>query len=97
MSDFKGRRYEVPHEKGTLVHPLLDRSKRMLDDLTAPVENIWPRRHPLFHTIKRIFVLKARDRAVIIRASRAQWVVATRWRWRSQPFSYRATGPGGLV
>jgi hypothetical protein len=37
-----------------------------------PVDKIGPRRYPLFHTIKRILVLKARDRAVIVRASRAQ-------------------------
>jgi hypothetical protein len=57
---------------------LLDRSKRMLDDLAAPVDKIGPRRYPLFHTIKRILVLKTRDRAVIVRASRAQWTVAAR-------------------
>jgi hypothetical protein len=44
----------------------------VLDDLTAPVENIWPCYYPIFHTIERILVLKARDSAVIVRASRAQ-------------------------
>ena len=68
QTEFGADFFEAAHEKGTL----LDRAKRMLDDLAAPVDKIGPRRYPLFHTIEGILVLKARDRAVIVRASRAQ-------------------------
>ena len=71
QTEFGADFFEATHEKGTLIHPLLDRSKRMLDDLAAPVDKIGPRRYPLFHTIEGILVLKARDRAVIVCASRA--------------------------
>jgi hypothetical protein len=33
------------HQKRTLVHPLLNRAKRVFDRLAALVENVWPLRY----------------------------------------------------
>ena len=39
--------FEALGEKGALIHPLLDRTERMLADLAAGVEYLGPRPHGL--------------------------------------------------
>ena len=51
--------FEAAHEEGSLVHPLLDRTERMLDDLAATVEKLRPRLQALSHAIERILVFEA--------------------------------------
>src|SRR5438105_11022282 len=46
------------HQKCTLVHPLLNRAKRVFDRLATLVENVGPLRYAGLHSIQYGLVLK---------------------------------------
>ena len=48
------------HQKSTLVHPLLDRAKRVFDRLSALVEDVGTLRYAGLHSIQYGLVLEAR-------------------------------------
>src|SRR3954447_15018302 len=54
---------QATHQECTLVHPLLDRAKRVLDRLATPVEDSGALREPRLHPVQDRFVRQARDRA----------------------------------
>jgi hypothetical protein len=68
---------EAAHQEGALIHPLLDAAERMLDDLAAAVENRRPRFEALGHAIENVLVFEAKNRAGVVRASRAHRAVTT--------------------
>ena len=75
--DKKAIKTRVCDAKRAPVHPLLDRSERMLDGLAAAVEDSGPRLQARRHAAERILVFKARDGATRgVGAARAQLAIA---------------------
>src|SRR6516162_6581931 len=65
------------HQKRTLVHPLLDRAKRVFNGLAALVEDIGALRYAGLHSVQHGLVLEARNGAELIaRALRTDCAVA---------------------
>ena len=66
---------QATHQKRTLVHPLLDRAKRVFDRLAASVEDVGALRHAGLHPVQDGLVLETRYRAELaagaLRADRA--------------------------
>ena len=54
------------HQKRTLVHPLLDRAKRVFIRLAALFKNVWPLRYAGLHSIQYGLVLETRYGAELI-------------------------------
>ena len=63
QAEFGANLLQATHQKRALVHPLLDRAKRVFDRLATPVENTGALREPRLHPVQDRFVLQARDRA----------------------------------
>jgi hypothetical protein len=63
QAEFGANILQATHQKCALVHPLLDRAKRMFDRLATPIENTGALREPRLHSVQDRFVLQARDRA----------------------------------
>src|ERR1700737_2863871 len=61
---------EALHQKGALVHPLLDAAEGMLDDLATPVEDFRPRLQAGGHPVEYRLVLQTRDPATVCGAPR---------------------------
>src|SRR3954467_2145563 len=57
---------QTSHQERTLVHPLLDRSKRVLDHLAAPAENVRVPLNARLHSVQHGFVLETRDAPVAV-------------------------------
>src|SRR4051795_9769529 len=69
---------QTSHQERTLVHPLLDRSKRVLDHIAAPAENVRVPLNARLHSVQHGFVLETRDAPVAVgRALRTQRTFAT--------------------
>jgi hypothetical protein len=67
---------QATHQKRTLVHPLLDRAKRVFDRLTTAIEDTGPLRQSRLHPVQYRFVLKPGDRAKLAtRALRADLAI----------------------
>jgi hypothetical protein len=49
---------ETAHQKGALVHPLFDRTERVLDDLAAPIQQLGPGLQAFGHPVQNRFVLQ---------------------------------------
>ena len=49
------------HQKGALIHPLLDRTEGMLDHLAPPDGNPGPRLQSRRHAVEHSLVLQPRD------------------------------------
>ena len=74
---------EAAHEQRTLVHPLLDRPKAMLDCFAADIEYLRPRRHAVQHRL----VLQPRQGPNTARAAWPQRAGGTRlWITAIDPF-----------
>src|SRR4051812_4796256 len=54
------------HQKGTLVHPLLDRAERVFDRLAAFVENVGALRYAGLHSVQYSLVLETGHGAELI-------------------------------
>src|SRR3984893_18631834 len=57
---------EALHQKGALVHPLLDRAEGMLDHLAPPVENFRSRFQARRHAVEHRLVFQTRDLAIVV-------------------------------
>jgi hypothetical protein len=66
--------------EGALVHPQLDASEWVFDNLAAAVENRRPRFEALGHAIENVLVFDTKNRADVVRASRAQLASAAGFR-----------------
>ena len=65
------------HQKRTLVHPLLDRAKRVFNGHAALVENVGALRYAGLHSVQHGLVLETRNGAELIaRALRTDCAVA---------------------
>ena len=62
------------------MHPLLDAAERVFDDLAAAVENRRPRFEALGHALENVLVFETKNRAGVVRASRAQLAGAAGFR-----------------
>ncbi len=56
---------EALHQKGALVHPLLDAAEGMLDEFATPVEDSRPRLQAGGHPVEHRLVLQTRDPATV--------------------------------
>src|SRR3984893_4459352 len=69
---------EALHQKGALVHPLLDRAEGMLDHLAPPVENFRSRFQSRHHAVEHRLVFQTRDLAIVLGAARLDRANETR-------------------
>src|ERR1700731_1343078 len=69
---------EALHQKGALVHPLLDRAEGMLDHLAPPVENFRSRFQSHRHAVEHRLVFQTRDLAIALGAARLDRANETR-------------------
>src|SRR5579864_624628 len=68
---------QASHQKRTLVHPLLDRAKRMLDRLTTDAQDVRATGDAGLHPVEDGFVFETRYRAEAIpRASRTDRAIS---------------------
>ena len=69
--------FQPSHQKRTLVHPLLDRAKRVFDGLAALIEDVGALRYAGLHSVQYGLVLETGHRAEsIARALRADRAVS---------------------
>ena len=58
--------FQPPHQKRTLVHPLLDRAERVFDRFAASVEDVGAVRDAGLHSVQYGLVLETRHTAELI-------------------------------
>ena len=65
QAEFAAHLIKPSHQESPLVHPLLDRPKRMFDRLASNIEDLWPGSEALSHAIEHCLAFPSRDAAEV--------------------------------